>query len=215
MPRGGLKTVIGHWSLLMEGMQASPQAFYAAIESAIERRGIPGCHLRRVYWREGGVFSARRLYLRAKRGRDLVDICGAPFGNAFFASSWLCNPPPNIWIALAVVMVSFAFGVSTLSILRHVQFRPGEPYFTPWIVGILVRGGLALLVAVLVTVFGIIRPLFFPPRLTFYRYDTAQMFYRAVQNALGEVIQQLRGEQGLRLLTEDELKPVMRGLLGR
>jgi hypothetical protein len=211
MRRGGIETAIGHWSQLMEGLQASPKNFYASIEEAIKLRGIPGCRLRRVDWPEGGWFSARREYLRAKRGRYLVDICGAPFGNAFFASSWLCFPPPSIWIAIAVVIASGAYGVSTLSILLHVQFVPGEPIFTPWIIGILVRGGLALLVAFLVTVFGIIRPLFFPPRLTFYRYDTAQMFYRAVQNAVGEVVQNLRSEQGLRLLTDDELKPIMRG----
>lgn len=211
MKRGGIETAIGHWAQLMEGLQESPQHFYEAVTAAIERREIPDCRLRRVHWPEGGVFSARREYLRAKRGRHLIDICGAPFGNAFFASSWLCTPPPSIWIAIAVVIASCAYSVSTLSILRHVQFEPGGPYLTPWIIGILAKGGLALFVAVFVTVFGIIRPLFFPPRATYYRVDTAEMFYRAVQNAVGEVINSLRSEQGLRLLTEDELKPIMRG----
>ena len=211
MKRGGIDTAIGHWAQLMEGLHESPQHFYEAVTAAIQKREIPDCFLKRVYWREGGLFSARRLYLRARRAGYHIDICGAPFGNAFFASSWLCFPPPSLWIAIAVVIASCAYGVSTLSILLHVQFQPGGPYFTPWIIEILLRGGLALLVAVLVTVFGIIRPLYFPPRLTYYRYDTAQMFYRAVQNAVAEVIQGLRAEQGLRLLTEDELKPIMRG----
>jgi len=84
MPKGGIDTAIGHWAQLMEGLQESPKHFYEAVTAAVERREIPGCHLRRVWWREGGIFSPKRVYLRAKRAGYLIDICGAPFGNAFF-----------------------------------------------------------------------------------------------------------------------------------
>jgi len=65
---------------------------------------------------------------------------------------------------------------------------------------------------VLVFIFGMIRSLFFPPRLTFYQYDTAEMFYTAVHNAVLEVIDGLRREEGLSALSEAERKPIMRGI---
>lgn len=215
MKKGGIDTAIGHWAQLMEGLQESPQHFYEAVTAAIERREIPDCRLKRVHWPEGGVFSARREYLRAKRAGYHINICGAPFGNAFFASEWLCLPPPSILLAVVLIIVAMFFGFDALQDLTRIQ--PPVPfnfgyYMTQWVFGRLAIVGLAVLVVVLTIIFGIIRPLFFPPRLTFYRYDTAEMFFAAVHEAVKEVIQGLRSEQGLRLLTEDEMKPIMRGL---
>lgn len=195
-PKGGVDSSIGHWSQLLEGLRASPQDFYAAVEAALMKREIPDCRLSRVDWREGGLVSAKREYLRAERGDHLVDICGAPFGNAFFSSSWLCLPPPNL--TKAILMVVGGLVVAGFLVSRMNRFT-----------------GLLLLVDLLfvlgVVVFGIVRPLFFPPRLTYYRADTAEMFYRAVHSAVIEVIDGLSSAQGVRLLSENERKPLMRG----
>ena len=217
MKNGGIDTAIGHWAQLMEGMSESPQHFYEAVTAAVERREIPECSLRHVWWREGGVFSAKRKYLRAKRAGHHIDICGAPFGNAFFASSWLCLPPPNLALAVILVIagciVGFFLTVDLINVLKTMQmpqFGTTE-YWRERLIEQSVWLALDVLGTLLVFIFGIIRPLFFPSRETYYRVDTAEMFYRAVQNAVAEVIQGLRTEQGLRLLTEDELKPIMRG----
>jgi hypothetical protein len=212
--RGGIDTAIGHWAQLMEGLHESPQHFYEAVTAAIEKREVPDCRIKRVYWQEGGLFSARRLYLRAKRAGYLIDICGAPFGNAFFASSWLCAPPPRVILAILLAIVGFYFtftSVDDLIGMNPIRNFNGPPWVHQRIIEDFVTLGLAILFVVIVSIFGIIRPLFFAPRLTYYRYDTAEMFYRAIQNAVTEVIQGLRAEQGLRLLTEGELKPIMRG----
>lgn len=213
MKKGGIETAIGHWAQLMEGMSESPQHFYEAVTAAIERREIPDCRLKRVHWPEGGFLSARREYLRAKRAGYHIDICGAPFGNAFFASSWLCFPPPGILLAVVLIIIGMLFGLDSLQDLMRINpianFNSG--YYRQDIIERLVKVGLSVLFVLIVAVFGIIRPLFFPPQATYYRVDTAEMFYRAVHNAVTEVIQGLRSEQGLRLLTEDELKPIMRG----
>ena len=37
--------------------------------------------------------SANRQYLRMHRGKHAFDICAAPFGNGFFVSWWLTEPP--------------------------------------------------------------------------------------------------------------------------
>jgi hypothetical protein len=195
-PRGGVESSIGHWSQLLEGLRASPQDFYAAVDAAIQRREIPDCRLSRTDWREGGLISAKREYLRAERGDYLIDICGAPFGNAFFVSSWLCTPPPNLFKAALMVLGGLLFGgwlVNDLSIIRSALLL------------------LDLFFILGVVIFGILRPIYFPPRLTYYRVDTAEMFYQAVHQAVLEVIDGLSSAQGLRLLSGDERKPIMRG----
>lgn len=197
MPRGGIETTIGHWSKLLEGLTASPLDFYGAVEAAVERREIPDCRLSRVDWREGGALSAKREYLRAERGEFLIDVCGAPFGNAFFASSWLCAPRPKIAKAIAAA-------VAALMLLGYaVQAERGMT------TGLLAIAALVFLLGVVI--FGFVRPLYFPPRLTYYRVDTGEMFYQAIHDSVLEVIDSLSTAQGVRLLSESERKPVMRG----
>ena len=81
--------VISHWYQLIEGLEASSKGFYTSVEEAIGRRQVPGALPSRVDWPEGGPLSPRREYLRVKRNEYVIDICGAPFGTAFFFSWWL------------------------------------------------------------------------------------------------------------------------------
>lgn len=89
MPKASPATVISHWYHLLENLQASPLEFYKAVEGALQRRQVPDAKPSRVDWREGGVLSARREYLRIRRKSYIFDICGAPFGTGFFVSWWL------------------------------------------------------------------------------------------------------------------------------
>ena len=84
--------IISHWYQLIENLQASPMEFYTAVEQAVEQRKIPDASRSRIDWREGGLLSAKREYLRVKRKQYIFDICGAPFGNGFFVSWWLGEP---------------------------------------------------------------------------------------------------------------------------
>lgn len=196
MPRGGVETTIGHWSTLLGGLSASPQDFYTAVEGAVGRREIPDCRLSRVDWSEGGLVSHKREYLRVAWREYVIDICGAPFGNGFFASSWLCAPPPNLQTAIVLA------AAAVLGLVLLPQADLGILTWILWAVFFLAFLG--------VVGIGIVWPLFFPPRLTYYRIDTANMFYRAVQEAIGEVVDTYCDVQGVRRLTEAERKPVMR-----
>lgn len=80
--------VDSHWSQLIEGLQASALEFYERVEAAIERRELPNAKRERVDWREGGLLSAKREYLRVKRKKLVFDICAAPYGSGFFVSWW-------------------------------------------------------------------------------------------------------------------------------
>src|SRR5262249_55616929 len=102
--------VLGHWSTMVEGLQASPLEFYSAVEAAVFRRAIPGAAMERIEYKEGGIFSALRTYLRVQRHRDVFDVCGAPFGNGFFFSSWLADVKPTLNPGLAILAVLGYFG---------------------------------------------------------------------------------------------------------
>lgn len=81
--------IISHWSTMIEGLEASPMEFFNALETAITKKGMEKVKFSRFTWSEGGIMSAKREYLRVKRKDHAYDICGAPFGNGFFVSTWL------------------------------------------------------------------------------------------------------------------------------
>lgn len=81
--------VISHWYHLIEDFQTSAQEFYTTVELAIKKRQVPNVKVFRVDWKEGGVFSAKREYLRVQWKEYVFDICAAPFGTGFFFSWWL------------------------------------------------------------------------------------------------------------------------------
>ncbi len=81
--------ILSHWTLMIEGLEVSPQLFFRTVEDAVKRRNIEGVKFSRYHWKEGTILSAKREYLRVKRKDYAYDICGAPFANGFFVSSWL------------------------------------------------------------------------------------------------------------------------------
>ena len=90
--RAPLDEVISHWYYCFDDMQYSSKEFYGQLEQAIKKRELPKASLSRVEISEGGVFSAKRTYLRVWRNRLMFDICAAPFGRGFFVSWWLSEP---------------------------------------------------------------------------------------------------------------------------
>src|ERR1039457_3333924 len=108
-------SVISHWHHPIENFQTSPMDFYAAVELALQPRQIQDLSTSRVDWKEGGLLSARREYLRVKRGKLAFDICAAPFGTGFFFSSWLAEvPAPHgaLYALLIVVVSLILFGMT-------------------------------------------------------------------------------------------------------
>ena len=89
MSKGKSLVILSHWNTMIEGLSASPKEFFQSVEAAIENKRVPGTKHLRVDWKEGGIISAKREYLRIKRKDLAFDICGAPFGNGFFVSWWM------------------------------------------------------------------------------------------------------------------------------
>jgi len=88
--------VISHWSTLIEDFQGSSIAFYEALELALARRQLPATKNERIDYRETGLLSAKREYIRVRREKIVFDVCAAPFGTGFFISYWLAEDRPQL-----------------------------------------------------------------------------------------------------------------------
>jgi hypothetical protein len=115
-----LTDVISHWHHVFEDLQFSSQDLYEQIDSAIKTRNLPDVRTMRITMQEGGVFSAKRVYLRVFRKDHIFDICGAPFGNGFFVSWWLSSRPDGCLLLLSVIPV--------LNLLAGLLVRPVTYY---------------------------------------------------------------------------------------
>ena len=109
MARRAEMIVFSHWYHLLEGVKASPMDFYASVDKAVAQRVVPDSKCSRVDWREGGLLSAKREYLRIRRKEFIFDICGAPFGDAFFVSWWLGEVPSGLLALLGSIPILGAF----------------------------------------------------------------------------------------------------------
>lgn len=221
---------LGHWSTLVEGLQASPQECYAAIEEAIQRREIPQVRTSRVTHQEGGFLSAERIYLRIDRKMLAFDICAAPFGTGFFFSWRLSEVPPGNLLGCLVVILMLAvggwflqFATGTLETSEHPLsffqiFVLGVGLFLGalWVTLVAVRSGKlfsedAVLAMPLI---GSLYNAIFRPS-TFYKQDTIDMYQKAVHAAVLEVVDGVMSAKGLRALSPEERQPSLKGFLGR
>lgn len=225
MTKQSVGPVLSHWSTLLEEFQTSALDFYTRVEQALSRREIPDIRTSRVEYKESGVLSARREYLRVERGEHVFDVCAAPFGRAFFFSSWLTQKRPGLlaaagFVALYVIVLNVALVIIglfltilgldglTMAILQFLVLLAAAPFLFVLLAEKVGPESVAML--------PVIGPLYvwiFSPA-TYYKLDTAAMFQKLVHNTVLEAIDELTTTHGLRALSEAERKPVMRGLLG-
>lgn len=93
MLKPSLANVVSQSANTLEGIIISVSDFYKAVEEKVRARNIPDVRIKRVEWMEGGIFSDKRLYLEVRRFDSIYHICGAPFGDSFFVSTWLFQQP--------------------------------------------------------------------------------------------------------------------------
>lgn len=212
-----------HWNNLITGFQYSTQDYYAQIEQALQPHQIPDVSVSHVEYRESGIFSAKRVYLRIRRDRLVFDICGAPFGSGFFFSWWLGElRGANIFTVMAVLIGFLVAGSIATSVLSAV-FTMIFGYFMGmvilllsipvlfWLLGLFIREnpmGIEDTILEIPVVGPIYERLFSP--VTYYKIDTALMFQSAVHTVVLEIVDQITKSQGVRALSEAERKPIMR-----
>jgi hypothetical protein len=85
-------SISSHWHHSVENLNTSTLDFYTEVEKVLSVKKAP-IKTERVDWRERGLFSGKRQYLRVSHEQYVFDICAAPFGNDFFWSWWLGTKP--------------------------------------------------------------------------------------------------------------------------
>lgn len=111
MLKPSLANVTSHWATTLDGLDISIKDFYVSVEEKVKARNIPDVRIKRVEWNEGGIFSDKRLYLEVRRFDNIYHICGAPFGDSFFVSSWLFRQPSRSLAVLEKIPVYSWFAV--------------------------------------------------------------------------------------------------------
>jgi hypothetical protein len=218
MPRNSGSPVISNWHTLFEDFSTSTQDFYTAVEEAVARRNLPEIKISRVLFSERGIGSPDREYLRVRRYRVAFDICSAPYGDGHFFSWWLAKIPAKyglfkmLALLLGIALVlgiliypvrnsclggmlsvgAFFLGIPVMLLLLGIGIDQGYFGDEEWVLS--------------VPVVGYLYALFFNPT-TYYRLDTAMMFRDSIRAAVNEVINEVRQEKGLRVLSDEELRP--------
>jgi hypothetical protein len=216
-------TIISHWYNLIGSFTYSTQDYYQQIEAAVSQLQIPDLKVSRVEWKEGGMFSAKREYLRIRRDRLVFDVCGAPFGTGYFVSWWLGElKGANIFMVLGVIFGFFIVAMLAISLLGTI-FSSILGGFIGMIFMFLSIPFVFFLLALFIrqnpmgiedTIMDIpfIGPLYerlFRP-VTYYKVDTALMFQSAIHSSVLQVVDMITQAQGVRALTAEERKPIMR-----
>jgi hypothetical protein len=200
--------VAGHWHALVEGFASSSLDFYELVKVGVEKRSIPNLAISHVEWKEGGLGTSKRIYLRVSRGGLNFDVCAAPLGTGFFFSWWLARIP-RVLLDLAFLL---ALGFGTLIVLG-VSAREGcggavggAFFLGAGLVGLsaLVRFGNTPLEPTVLSmpITGFVYQLIFRP-VTYFEEDTALMFRESVHNAVLEAIDQVTSAQGVRALAPE------------
>ena len=207
----GKPQVEGHWHSLIEGFATSSLDFYELVKAGIARREIPDLKISQVEWKESGLGSGKRTYLRVSREGLNFDICAAPFGTGYFFSWWLAKIP-RILLDFAVL-----FGIAFVALLFAGIFSRegcGLVLVAPIMflmmllgAGAVVRyGDLGVEPTVLsMPITGFIYGFVFRPN-TYFNEDTALMFRESVHHAVTEAIDQVTSAQGVRGLSDEGRK---------
>lgn len=214
----GSGEVVSHWYHGFENYNTSAREFYASVEEAVKRRGIPDVEFSRVDHAEGGILSAKREYLRVARGKLVFDICAAPFGKGYFFSWWLTKQSGNVLFALIGLMSIVVVPIVVTSFLAA---RLRVPFLLAilaipllwWLSANIIRTTVADFDDLILSIpyLGPIWQVVFRPE-TFFKVDTTLMYQEAVRGAVMEALDQLVSQQGLRALSPEERLPKMRDL---
>lgn len=86
MHRTGAIHAHSYWQHCFLYTSFSTLEIYDLIEITIREMRMPKVYVKRVLYPEGGIFDARRAYLRIARKGMTFLICAAPMGSTFFIS---------------------------------------------------------------------------------------------------------------------------------
>ena len=214
--------VLDHWIAFVENFSQPSAEFYQSVEKELTERQVPGMEMSRVEFTEGGILSAKRLYLRMLRERLVFDVCAAPFGKSYFFSCRFAEIPAVVQLWQLLVLASalgFAFLVSFYVFIR--VFGVLGPFVWPfaWLLFFVlaiyvmrnaVSLGLKDLDATLIKtpILGSIYEAWFRKE-TYYRHDTRLMYLEIVSGVVKRLAEEAVAVKGVKLVSQYEQAPIL------
>lgn len=210
--------VFSHWGSVTPDMHFSAQEFYAKVEAAIRSKEWPGVQLLRVEYREAGLFSHSREYLRIIRQRQLFDVCGAEFGKDYFFSLREAEIPAVVDLH---AFVTFLLGLFMLTIVClqtfGLLFGPLALLFlivfAVWFMFNVLKLGMNKADSAMLTlpVIGPVYEAWFRPD-TYFQQDTRLFFLHCVTELVKRHVAETTSANGVKQLHGFEKKPILDGL---
>lgn len=207
--------VLSHWYALIPGFQTSSQEFYTSIERELAARKVPGLDLSQVNFAEGGLLSAKRVYLRMLRERLVFDVCAAPFGTGYFFSCRFAEIPAVVkWWEILILLFGLNFLLGLF--IRIFNFLDGPIYFflfcvfCIWVMRNAISMGLTDLDATLIKT-PVIGPIYerFLRKDTYYRQDTRLMYHDTVNDIVKREVEHITGANGIKLVQLKVFSPII------
>ena len=205
--------VLDHQATYLENFSIAPGDLYKAIEAEIAEKKLPDIEVSRVFFREGGLLSANREYLKVRRERFAYLVCAAPWGTSFFFSTRFTEIPCSLrWWEVIVALAFLAGAFFTYWQLLGPYWGTAIFALTVFAFDVLCRNRVAVGwnrvddLLLRLPVFGVIYEAFLRP-VTFFRDDTRGLFQNLVQTIVHRQIAAFTASSGLSLLEFKDLKP--------
>jgi hypothetical protein len=207
--------VSNYWIVSANGFSLSPLEFYEAVERELAALKIPGLEISRQKYAEGGLLSAKRIYLRMMRERLVFLVCAAPFGTRYFFSCRTIHSPATLklWHALVVGLffAAFYFG---LEHFLGMNFTIIAPFGLILAIGLMFRNALAMGLADIdsallkIPVAGPIYERFFR-KDTYHRQDTRLMYLDTISGVIQELVDEFTAAKGVKLIRKHQAAPIL------
>ncbi len=207
-----------HWYAPLDNFNTSSEAFYAEIEKELQVRQVPGLEMSRVEFAEGGLLSAKRVYLRMVRERLVFDVCAAPFGTSYFFSLRFAEIPAiiKLWevlVLLGMLLLLFLLSVRLVGLFLGPILLLGLLGLCAWIMRNAIALGLQDLDANLIRT-PVVGPIYetFLRKETYYRHDTRLMYLSTVDTVVKQKVEEVTAAKGVKLESVHEHSPILKDL---
>jgi hypothetical protein len=209
MARSG--EVVSHWHHAVENFNTSTLVFFKEIEATLAEKLAP-VRSERVDYRESGILSDKREYLRVSYARYSFDIAAAPFGKDFFFSWWLVRRLPDASLmmgCLGMIGVPIAYFI----LVKIVGVFLGFLALVGIVGGLLAAamnnaGELGMMIEDAILSLPLIGALYrrFVRPITYYSEDSRKMFEETVHRIVLQHVDGLLSVAKMPPLTPDESK---------
>jgi hypothetical protein len=207
--------VSNHWIVSANGFPLSPLEFYEAIERELAALKIPGLEISRQEYAEGGLLSAKRIYIQMMRERLVFLVCAAPFGTRCFFSCRTIHTPATLklWHVLVVSLffAAFYFGLERF---LGMNFTIIALFGLILAIGLKFHNTLAMELADIdsallkIPIAGPIYEQFFR-RDTYYRQDTRLIYLDTIPAVIQGLVDEFTAAKGVKLIRKHQAAPIL------